>query len=127
MGIDCSGFTQTVYKIAGIKLPRDAYQQVEEGELVDFMEQAEAGDLAFFENNKGRITHVGIILSENEVIHAHGKVRIDKIDHFGIFNSDTQKYSHKLRVIKRVLPKIEKPIATSNPEMELNTKQVELF
>ncbi|MFL5753049.1 MAG: C40 family peptidase, partial [Bacteroidia bacterium] len=101
MGIDCSGFTQLVYKLNGYKLPRDAYQQAELGTPLSFVEEAEAGDLAFFDNEEGRITHVGIVLSDQRIIHASGKVRIDKFDHYGIFHSDRRKYSHLLRVIKR--------------------------
>lgn len=102
-GIDCSGFVQQVYKFCGVKLPRDAYQQAEIGEALSFVEEAEPGDLAFFDNPEGRIIHVGIILEENKIIHAHGKVRIDPIDITGIFNTDTQTYSHKLRVIRQIL------------------------
>ncbi|HEB62228.1 MAG TPA: hypothetical protein ENI82_03655 [Bacteroidetes bacterium] len=127
MGIDCSGLSQMIYKIAGINIPRDADQQVGVGELVDFMEESRPGDLAFFENKKGRISHVGIIISENEIIHSHGKVRIDKLDHYGIFNTRSKKYTHRLRVIKRMLPfnptqKIQKIL-----EVETEPNQVELF
>ncbi|MFT5385821.1 MAG: hypothetical protein ACI81W_003230, partial [Saprospiraceae bacterium] len=97
-GVDCSGFTQVVYKLIGIPIPRDSSEQVDEGVLVDFIEQAQEGDLAFFENRKGKITHVGIIMADNQIIHASGQVRIDKIDHFGIYNVDSKKYSHRLRV-----------------------------
>lgn len=100
-GIDCSGFTQTVYKMCGIKLPRDAWQQAERGELLNFIEETKPGDLAFFDNEEGRIIHVGIIISPTEIIHASGLVRIDKLDHQGIFNTDTLKYSHQLRLLKR--------------------------
>ncbi len=100
-GIDCSGFSQNVLKMYGIKLKRDAYQQAEQGTLVDFIEEAKPGDLAFFDNDEERIVHVGIILENNQIIHASGQVRIDRIDHQGIFNLDTKKYSHKLRIIKR--------------------------
>ena len=103
LGIDCSGFTQLVFKINGYKLPRDAYQQVELGEPLNFVEEAEAGDLAFFDNEEGKIIHVGILLDNQQIIHASGCVRIDKFDHYGIFNSDTKKYSHTLRVIKRIV------------------------
>ena len=103
MGIDCSGFTQLVYKINGIKLPRDASQQVEIGTPLNFVEEAEAGDLAFFDNEEGKITHVGILLDNERIIHASGCVKIDKFDHYGIFNSNTKKYSHTLRVIKKVI------------------------
>ncbi len=100
-GIDCSGFTQIVYKSIGIKLPRDAYQQAEQGTLVNFIEEARAGDLAFFNNEEGKITHTGIVLKDGKIIHASGKVRIDKIDHFGIHNATLGKYTHQLKVIKR--------------------------
>jgi len=102
-GIDCSGFTQLVYSVNGFQLPRDAYQQAEIGSALSFVEEAEPGDLAFFDNEDGKITHVGIILENNQIIHASGRVRIDKLDHYGIFHSERKKYSHLLRVIKRVL------------------------
>ncbi len=103
-GIDCSGFSQMVFKMIGVKLLRDASQQVSQGRIIDFIEESQTGDLAFFENKKGRIAHVGIVFPEQKIIHASGKVRIDTLDHFGIFNKDINKYTHKLRVIKRVLP-----------------------
>jgi cell wall-associated NlpC family hydrolase len=103
LGIDCSGFTQLVYKLNGYKLPRDAYQQVELGSPLNFVEEAEAGDLAFFDNEEGKIVHVGILLDHERIIHASGSVRIDKFDHYGIFNTDTKKYSHTLRVIKKII------------------------
>lgn len=103
-GIDCSGLTQMVFKIAGIHLLRDAAQQVTQGRPVDFMEQCQAGDLAFFDNGKGSIGHVGILLSDCQVIHASGRVRLDRLDHFGIFDVEQNRYSHQLRVIKRLLP-----------------------
>jgi gamma-D-glutamyl-L-lysine dipeptidyl-peptidase len=102
MGIDCSGFTQLVYKLNGYKLPRDAYQQAELGHPLNFVEEAQPGDLAFFDNEEGKIVHVGILLSGSEIIHASGSVRIDKFDHYGIFHSENKKYSHMLRVIKRI-------------------------
>ncbi|TAJ11894.1 glycoside hydrolase [Marinilabiliaceae bacterium JC017] len=102
-GIDCSGFTQIVYKIMGVALPRDASQQVAEGTNVSFVEEAKKGDLAFFDNAEGNITHVGLCLDNGEIIHASGCVRIDKLDHQGIYNVASGKYSHKLRVIKRII------------------------
>lgn len=102
-GIDCSGFTQVVYKVNGIKIPRDAYQQAELGEVLDFIEEAQPGDLAFFENEEGRIVHVGIMLEDQKVIHAHGKVRINELDSIGIFNQEWNKHTHKLRFIKRMI------------------------
>ncbi|MBL4669111.1 MAG: C40 family peptidase [Flavobacteriales bacterium] len=102
-GIDCSGFTQVIYKLNGFKLPRDASQQATIGETLSFIEESESGDLAFFDNEEGNIIHVGIMLENNNIIHASGKVRIDKIDHQGIFNSETNTYSHRLRLIKKIL------------------------
>jgi len=80
-GIDCSGFTQMVYKLNGYKLLRDASQQATQGEALSFIEESEPGDLAFFDNSEGDIIHVGIIMKDNYIIHAHGKVRIDRLDH----------------------------------------------
>lgn len=102
-GIDCSGFTQVVFKFMGIPLKRDAYQQAEQGVIVNFVEEALLGDLAFFTNEEGKIIHVGIILKDNRIIHSSGKVRIDRLDHFGIHNTSTKKYSHQLKIIKRLL------------------------
>ncbi len=103
-GIDCSGLVQQVYKFAKIHLPRDAKDQAQKGEMLGFVEEALPGDLAFFDNDEGQIIHVGIIIKNQHILHAHGKVRIDPIDSTGIFNTDMQKYSHKLRFIKRILP-----------------------
>lgn len=103
-GIDCSGFVQLVFKMHGHMIQRDARQQVEHGRLLNFVTEALPGDLAFFDNEEGLITHVGIILPESRIIHASGEVRIDSIDHQGIFNESLQKYSHKLRLIKSFLP-----------------------
>jgi gamma-D-glutamyl-L-lysine dipeptidyl-peptidase len=102
-GIDCSGFTQICYKLAGIALPRDSSQQAAIGTTLSFVEEAEEGDLAFFDNAEGKIVHVGIILGSNSIIHASGKVRIDKFDHFGIFNQELNKYTHNLRILKRIV------------------------
>ena len=103
IGIDSSGFTQMVYKINGLMLYRDAHQQASQGEVLSFIEECEPGDLAFFDNEEGEIVHVGIILAHNHIIHCHGKVRIDRIDHSGIYNVDTERHTHKLRVMKRIL------------------------
>lgn len=102
-GIDCSGFTQMVYKLCGYHLQRDAKDQATQGEVLSFIEESEPGDLAFFDNDEGIITHVGIIMKDYYIIHAHGKVRIDLLDHSGIYNLDTKKHTHKLRVIKKVI------------------------
>ncbi|WP_103068483.1 C40 family peptidase [Aquimarina sediminis] len=102
-GIDCSGFTQMVYKLNGYKLLRDASQQATQGDPLSFIEESEPGDLAFFDNEEGIITHVGIMMQNNYIIHAHGKVRVDRIDHTGIYNTEKRTHTHKLRVIKRIV------------------------
>lgn len=102
-GIDCSGFTQMVYKLNGYQLLRDASQQATQGEALSFIEESEPGDLAFFDNEEGRIIHVGIIMEDNYIIHAHGKVRVDRLDHLGIYNNDSRRHTHKLRVIKKII------------------------
>lgn len=100
-GIDCSGFSQMVFKMLGIALKRDAWQQAEQGQLVDFLTESKAGDLAFFDNEEGRITHVGIMLNNSQIIHASGRVKIDRIDNQGIFSAEQNKYTHQLRIVKR--------------------------
>lgn len=102
-GIDCSGFVQLIYKLNGIQLPRDASQQAKMGQALSFIEEAEEGDLAFFDNEEGLITHVGILLEGNRIIHASGKVRIDKLDHQGIFNQEKNDYTHRLRLISKII------------------------
>ena len=102
-GIDCSGFTQMVYRLNGFDLKRDASQQATQGEALSFIEESEAGDLAFFDNAEGSITHVGIIMEDNYIIHAHGEVRIDRLDHSGIYNVHKGMHTHKLRVIKKII------------------------
>ena len=101
-GIDCSGFVQLCARMAGKMLPRDASQQVQEGELVYFLPEIQPGDLAFFCNEEGHITHVGMMLDTEHIIHASGKVRIDYLDQTGIFNKERNEHTHRLQVIKRI-------------------------
>jgi hypothetical protein len=102
-GVDCSGFSQMVYKLNGYNIYRDASQQANQGEALSFIEESEPGDLAFFDNDEGKITHVGIIMENNYIIHASGKVRIDRLDHSGIYNAETNRHTHRLRVIKKII------------------------
>lgn len=101
MGIDCSGLSQLFWESRGFILPRDAAQQAEVGHLVSWLFESKPGDLVFFDNEEGRIVHVGILLSADRVLHAAGMVRIDKIDQQGIFRADEGRYSHALRLIRR--------------------------
>lgn len=128
-GVDSAGLVQVVYGIAGIALPREAFQQVEKGATVDFAEQAKAADVAFFENQKGRITHTGIVLPEGKIIHAFGKVRIDKLDHYGIFNKEKGGYTHRLRIIKRLIKPSGIPLSreTAKDVETVNQQQIPLF
>jgi gamma-D-glutamyl-L-lysine dipeptidyl-peptidase len=102
-GIDCSGLTQLAYKIHGISIPRNSWQQAEIGNAVDFIDEAIPGDLVFFDNERGKISHVGMIFTRGMVIHASGRVRIDAIDHQGIFKTEIKAYSHRLRTIRRIV------------------------
>lgn len=99
-GVDCSGFVQVNYKMMGVDLPRDAWQQAQEGTTKKKLKEVVCGDLAFFDDDD-EIVHVGILLGNDQIIHSSGKVRIDNIDKKGIINSDTGKRTHSLRVIKR--------------------------
>ena len=102
MGIDCSGLVQVCARLAGLDLPRDASQQMECGELVYFLQETQPGDLAFFGDEDGHITHVGIVMGDEQIIHASGQVRIDYLDQSGIFNKERNEHTHRLQVIKRL-------------------------
>jgi hypothetical protein len=105
-GIDCSGLTQMAFKLCNHKLPRDASQQALVGELVDFLQHAECGDLAFFEEKEGKINHVGILLDSQTIIHATdaaGRVVIDRIDQGGIISVSLKRRTHNLRMVRKVI------------------------
>jgi len=102
-GLDSAGLVQVVYKMAGYRLPREPEDQVHCGNSVDFLENGQAGDLAFFEAPNGKINHVGLLMDSGQVLHAYGRVRMDLIDHFGIFQKERNRYSHRLRVVRRLL------------------------
>jgi len=102
-GIDCSGFAQILYKMAGLSIPRDAVHQSVLGDNLSFVEEALPGDLAFFDNEDGAIVHVGVIWEKNKIIHSSGKVRIDNVDHSGIYNIDTKRYTHQMRLMRRII------------------------
>lgn len=101
LGVDCSGFVQVNYKMLGFDLPRDAWQQAQEGHAVKKLKEAQAGDLVFFDD-RDEIVHVGILLNNEQIIHASGRVRIDPIDKKGIVNADTGKRTHRLEAIRRL-------------------------
>ena len=101
-GTDCSGFIQMVYKIAGYRLSRDASEQALQGNKVESLEEALPGDLCFF-GTKTKIVHVGLLLADNKIIHASGKVRMDGITKQGIHLASTNECTHKLQLIRRIL------------------------
>lgn len=101
-GIDCSGFVQLLMRFFGKHLPRDASNQSMVGEDLGFLQEARCGDLAFFDNEEGKIIHVGLLLNDHEIMHAAGKVKIDSIDGEGIISRETGMRTHRLRVLKRV-------------------------
>ena len=129
MGMDCSGFTQVVLSLFGKHLLRNASQQATQGIEVNRLEDAQAGDLAFFckpnadnatnetnanhanHTNNGAhapITHVGILIDKQRIIHCSGRVKVEKIDATGIFSieqADAQhpqgQYTHQLLSIRR--------------------------
>ena len=102
-GTDCSGLVQNIYKQAGMNIPRDSGDQSSKGKNVNFIFEAQPGDLAFFDNEEGIITHVGIILSGNRILHASGKVRIDLFDQQGIYSREKGNYTHKLRLMRNLM------------------------
>ena len=100
-GIDCSGLVQQVLRIGGYHLPRDSGHQSQVGSKVSTLDEVIAGDLAFFADDHGKVNHVGIILEDNDILHASGKVRIDRLEEAGIW--DGKQITHQLKTIKRVL------------------------
>lgn len=102
-GIDCSGLVQMVYRICGIQLPRDAYQQAQCGRSIAF-EQAQPGDIAFFSNSEGKIIHTGIFAGEGEIIHAAGFVKTDELREDGIYDISLAQKTHTLHSIQSQLP-----------------------
>jgi hypothetical protein len=101
-GIDCSGFTQMVFKICGFTLQRDTIQQVNQGKAVETLAASRQGDLAFFANEKGKVVHTGILFNENKIMHASGKVRLDTLTEDGILNAETRKITHQLSAVRRM-------------------------
>ena len=113
MGIDCSGLTQVCFKACGIRLLRDASQQVTQGVPVDTLADARRDDLAFFVSATSqpldpsnlstlKPTHVGIILGGGLIVHASGQVRVDNLDDRGIFDPASGSYTHQLIAIRRI-------------------------
>ena len=126
-GIDAGALVQLVFSFVGIVLYRYPEQQVEQGRTVDFVQQAQPGDIAFFQTKNGNITHTGILLPDSKIIHAYGQVRIDNIDHYGIYNEDLKKYTHKLRIVRRFLEKMPESLPEIMEEDTVPENQIDLF
>jgi hypothetical protein len=105
LGTDCSGFVQTLFRVHDISLPRDAQEQALKGNNVNLLSEAQPGDLAFFDNEEGEITHVGVITHAGHVIHAFTMVREDMLDHQGIYDEKLKRYTHRLRLVKDYISK----------------------
>lgn len=102
MGMDCSGFAQLIYRMLGHKISRDSSQQAQLGNTINIINETEPGDLVFFDNEEGVIDHVGVILDHSHIAHSSGCVKIDNVDHLGIYSTEKGRYTHKLRLIKRL-------------------------
>jgi hypothetical protein len=102
-GTDCSGLVQTLFRIMGTQLARDTGDQHKQGETVNLLAESRPGDLVFFDDEEGNIVHVGVLLDRERILHASGHVRMDPVDHQGIYNERAGSYSHRLRLIKRIL------------------------
>ena len=103
LGIDNSGYVQLVYKMTGIDLPRTCAEQAKLGEDIGFMLEAKQGDLAFFEDTSSQIIHVGLVMNSDQIIHVHGRVRIDRLDQQGIYDKKKRRYIYKLRTIRSII------------------------
>jgi hypothetical protein len=103
-GIDAGGYIQMVFRIFGMNLPRKIEHQSQEGEVLHFVAEGKAGDLAFFTDEDGKINHGGILIDNERIIHSYGMIRIDLLDHYGIFNKELKTYTHRLRFLRRILP-----------------------
>ena len=69
-GIDCSGFTQEVYKTANVSLHRESYNQKTQGVYVNSIHEAKPGDLLFYTDQNGQVNHVAIYIGSNQILHA---------------------------------------------------------
>ncbi|MGM1429485.1 C40 family peptidase [Sphingobacterium lactis] len=101
-GLDSIGLCGLFYRHFGFELPKDLESMLTLGKAIDFISEIQDGDLAFFENEEGIVDHVGLVVSEDEVLHVREKVRIDHLDNEGLFNKDLNQVTHKLRIVKRI-------------------------
>ncbi|MEO0733151.1 MAG: NlpC/P60 family protein [Bacteroidota bacterium] len=129
-GIDAAALIQLVCRLVNIKLPRTAAAMSHHGRMVDFVVQAQSADLAFFDNRRGEINHVGLLLPDSRILHVHDRVRVDAVDHYGVFNYELGRYTHRLRIVKRLLPNMDAPnvLLHKRPQAEtVDTNQMAIF
>ena len=130
-GVGGAELVQLLLSVMGLELPRALSGMSRGGQAVDFVEQCQTGDLAFFDDGKGVLTHVGLLLPGSQVLHVSGRVRVDAIDHFGIFNLEERRYTHRLRIVRRYLPELStaQPIQLDDrySEPDVNTQQILIF
>lgn len=128
-GVDSAAFIQLVTRLINVKLPRTAEAMSHHGRMVDFVVQAQPADLAFFDNRKGQIDHVGLLLPNSRILHVHDRVRIDAVDHYGIFSAEARKYTHRLRIVKRLLPDMDLPgvMMRKRNKEEVDESQMAIF
>ncbi len=129
-GIDSVAFVQLLMRVVGVSLPAALTEMSTGGQPVDFVIQCQEGDLAFFGESRGRLDHLGILLPGSEILHVSGRVRIDGVDHLGIYNRELRQYTHRLRVVKRWLPAAERrPVSLTqrHPDPEVDTRQILIF
>ena len=106
LGMDCSGLTQVLLSLMGVQILRNASEQATQGTSVETLRDAQPCDLVFFDK-KGRVTHVGILLTNDTVLHCSGRVKVEKIDEEGIVSSENYTlyrvgdHTHHLHSIKR--------------------------
>lgn len=108
LGMDCSGLTQVVHTLFGHELKRNAREQITQGRAIKQLRSAKAGDLAFFDHHDDRISHVGILLDSERILHCSGRVKVERIDSEGIYSTEMAdgehpdgQYTHHLVAIRR--------------------------
>lgn len=107
LGMDCSGLTQILLSMMGVRVKRNASEQAQQGEPVASLAESKACDLAFFDHGDGKVTHVGILLGNGTIMHCSGRVKVEKITEEGILSSENNalynvgEVSHLLHSIRR--------------------------
>jgi cell wall-associated NlpC family hydrolase len=127
LGIDAPALVQLAFQVTGVNLPRTVEAQVNCGEPVDFVQQSQAADLAFFDALGGRVNHTGLILPGSRILHCYERVRIDAIDHYGIYNFELGRYTHRLRIVKRLLPDAPAPVIIDQRVDQEQEPQMAMF